>query len=119
VGASLPWGLSREAQQEAVEEIREAVDALPRGAPRAELEKARDGIVERYKRVHEREEKKQRLVEDALHEIYPYLLKLDRKWEFDKSAWGLGQDLTPAIREALAEELQGDVRRLVREVLRL
>ena len=126
--AGLPWGLSQEAQADALEEIQEALDALPPGTARAELEKARDRVVEQYRQEHEQQEKKERLIETGLQQIYPYLQKLEREGEFDKSTWTLEQEIKQPIRERLEDELSGNepeeqvrnrVRRLVREELGL
>ncbi|MBI3695329.1 MAG: hypothetical protein HY238_10905 [Acidobacteria bacterium] len=124
----LPWGLPEDEKQEALEAARKAIAKLPEGTARSELERVRDKAIQPFLDDHARREKKARLIEPGLREIYPYLLKLERGWEFDKSAWTLDDELKPTIREALEEELEGDesaeqvaglVRRLVREELRL
>lgn len=124
----LPSGMSQEEKAEALAEAREEIAKLPAGTPKCEIEKARDGVIAEYKEEHERKEAKERLVEAGLGEIYGYLQRLEQKWEFDQSTWSLSEELKPAIREALEEELEGDepreevvkrVRHLVRQELDL
>jgi len=124
----LPSGMSQDDQAEALAEAREEIAKLPVGTPKGEIEKARDGVITEYKEEHERKEAKERLIEAGLGEIYGYVQRLEQDWEFDKSTWSLSEELKPAIREALEEELEGDepreevvkrVRRLVRQELDL
>ena len=102
--------------------------ARPEGTAQSEPERWRDKAIQPFLDSHAQREKRERLIEDGLREIYPYLQKLEQEWEFDKSTWTLEQDLKPAIRKQLAEELSGSepeeqvkgrVRRLVREELEL
>jgi len=125
---SLPSGMSQEEKAEALAEAREEIAKLPAGTPKCEIEKARDGVIAEYKEEHERTEAKERLVEAGLGEMYGYVQGLGQKWEFDQSTSSLCEELKPAIREALEEELEGDepreevvkrVRHLVREELDL
>jgi len=83
-------------------------------------------VVEQYREEHEQQEKRERLIEAGLGEIYPHLQKLEREYEFDEGLFTLEQELKPAIREALEEELEGDesaeevaklVKRFVRDEL--
>jgi hypothetical protein len=124
----LPFGMSPEDKAEALAEAREEIAELPAGAPRGEIEKARDRVVAQYKEEQERKEARERLIEAGLGEIYGYVQRLEQKWKFDKSTWSLSEELKPPIREALEEELEGDesaeevaglVRRLVRRELNL
>jgi hypothetical protein len=114
---SLPSGMSREDQAEALAGARAEIAKLPAGAPKGEIEKARDRVVAEYKEEHERKEAKERLIEAGLGEIYGYVQRLEQDWVFDKSTWSLTEELKPAIREALEEELEGDEPR--EEVLKL
>ena len=125
---SLPAGMSQEDQAKALAEARAEIAELPVGTPRAEIEKARDRVIAEYKQEQDRKEAKERLIEAGLGEIYGHVQRLEQDWEFDKSAWSLAEELKPAIREALEEELEGDeskeevvkrVRRLVRQELDL
>ncbi|MGB9454975.1 MAG: hypothetical protein WCB12_02965 [Bryobacteraceae bacterium] len=124
----LPFGMSPEDKAEALAEAREEIAELPAGAPRGEIEKACDRVVAQYKEEQDRKEAMERLIEAGLGEIYGYVQRLEQKWKFDKSTWSLSEELKPAIREALEEELEGDestqavvtrVRRLVRQELDL
>ena len=124
----LPFGMSPEDKAEALAEAREEIAELPAGAPRGEIEKARDRVVAQYKEEQERKEARERLIEAGLGEIYGYVQRLEQKWKFDKSTWSLSEELKPPIREALEEELEGDepreevvkrVRCLVRQELDL
>jgi hypothetical protein len=123
---SLPLGLAEEVRQKALAEIGKAIDALPAGTPRADLEQARDKIIERYNREYERQEKVARLVDAGLREIRPCIVVLEQDWEFDKNTSALEAELREPVRTALEEELKGSespeevarrVRRLVRERL--
>ena len=125
---SLPFGISDDTKQEALDAIREAIEELPPGTPRAELEEARDEIVGECKRDHEREKNKQRLIADGLRGIWPYLQKLERDYKFDEGLFTLDRELQQDLRPVLEDELEGDespeqvaglVRRLVREELEL
>jgi hypothetical protein len=124
----LPSGMSQEEKAEALAEARQEIAKLPAGTPECEIEKARDGVIAEYNEEHERKEAKERLVEAGLGEIYGYVQRLEQEWRFDKSTWSLSEELKPAIREALEEELEGDepreevvkrVRCLVRQELDL
>jgi hypothetical protein len=120
--------MSQEEKAEALAEARQEIAKLPAGTPECEIEKARDGVIAEYNEEHERKEAKERLVEAGLGEIYGYVQRLEQEWRFDKSTWSLSEELKPAIREALEEELEGDepreevvkrVRCLVRQELDL
>jgi len=52
----LPFGMSPEDKAEALAEAREEIAELPAGAPRGEIEKARDRVVAQYKEEQERKE---------------------------------------------------------------
>lgn len=122
----LPWGVSDKLTQAARQELQQAVDAMPQGTPRAELDQSRDRIVERAKKTHERHKQKERLIDDGLNEIYRYIQRLEKDYEFDKGTYGLEQEIREPIRKALWEEVTGKetaehvagiVHRLVREEL--
>jgi hypothetical protein len=120
----LPWGLSGEVREKALAEIRKAIDALPAGTPGAELEQARDRIIERYRQAHERQEKVARLIDGGLRQIGPYIVVLEKKWRFiGKSAAALEAELGQPVRTALESQLSGgetpeEVGRRVRQLVR-
>ncbi len=125
---SLPWGISDKLKQAAREELQQAVDAMPHATPRAQLDQARDRIVERVKKAQERHQQKERLIDDGLSEIYRYIQRLEKNYEFDKGTYSLEQEIRDPIRKALWEEITGKetaehvagiVRRLVREELEI
>src|SRR5579871_2550671 len=125
---SLPWGISDKLKQAAREELQQAVDAMPQGTPRAQLDQARDRVVDRVNKAHERYQQKERLIDDGLGEIYRYIQRLEKDYEFDKGAYSLEQEIREPIRKALWEEVTGKetaehvagiVRRLVREELEI
>ena len=81
--------------------------------------------------THERRQKKESLIDHALAEIYPYIQRLEKGFEFDKGAYGLELEIREPIRKELWDELKGKetlpspeqmigiVRRLVREELEI
>ncbi|HLK64712.1 MAG TPA: hypothetical protein VKU19_14805 [Bryobacteraceae bacterium] len=125
---SLLWGISDELKRAARAELQQAMDAMPQGTPRAQLEQARDSIVARVKKAHELRQHKERLIDDGLREIYRYIQRLEKDYDFDKSAYSLDLEIRVPIRKALWEEVTGKetaehvagiVRRLVSEELEI
>ncbi len=94
--------------KQALAAIHEALDRLPPNTPRSDLEKVRDQVIEHFRGVHQKNERKARLIESGLLQIFPYLEKLKEDWEFDgKSTFQLAQELVRPIREFLEQELVG------------
>jgi hypothetical protein len=119
-------GFSEVLKQKAVAAVQEALNQFPAGTPRGELEKAKDGVIERYRHIHERHEQKGRLIDGGLRQIRPYLDKLTEDWEFEKSTFEISRELKEPIQMFLERELDGSetedrvsalVRRGVREEL--
>lgn len=107
-------------------EIDEALNELPESASQSELECAREQVIERCQRIHERCERKARLIDSGVRKIWAYVHPLTLEFGFDESASTIAKDLEEPIREILAEELRGEetddqvaalVRRSVREEL--
>ncbi len=123
-----PLGISEKLTSAAAVELREAVDALPQSTPKAQLLQERARIVVPYRKAHERHQQKERLIDDGLNEIYRYIQRSEKDYEFDKGAYSMEQEIREPIRKALWEEVTGKetadhvagiVRRLVREELEI
>lgn len=120
-------GWSGSLQRQAISEIRQRFDRTPLGTARAELERTREHVIERYRRDHEKQERRTRLIEFGVRQILPYLNKMVVDgWELDDTAYIVARDLERPIREVLAQELEGNeaedrvsslVRALVRDEL--
>ncbi len=107
-------------------EISEALNELPECASQSEFAGAREQVIERIQRIHERRERKARLVDSGVRKIWTYVYPLTLEFDFDESASTIAKDLEEPIREILSEEVRGDetddqvaaiVRRGVREEL--
>lgn len=107
-------------------DISEALNQLPATSSFSELERAREQVVARFQAIHERRERRSRLIDSGVRQIRPYVDKLTAEYEFDADAYTIARDLEEPIREVLDEELRGDetddqvaaiVRRSVREEL--
>jgi excisionase family DNA binding protein len=105
-------------------DISEALNQLPATSSHSELECTREQVILRFQAIHERRERKSRLIDSGVRQIRPYVDKLTMEYEFDADAYTIARDLEEPIREVLAEELRGDetddqvaviVRRGVRE----
>ena len=111
-------------RQKASAATSEALNRLPAGSSPGELERAKDDVVARFQRRHERQERKSYLINSGLRQIRPYLDRLiSQDWEFDADVQTVARDLEEPIREILAEELLGDetddqVAALVRDAVR-
>jgi hypothetical protein len=108
-------------------DISEALHKLPAGTSRSELERARVQVIERFHRIHERRERKSRLIDSGLRQIRLYIDQLMRDlgkdWDFEDSPYTLSQQLEEPIRAILTEDLSGgetddQVRALVRSGIR-
>ena len=109
-----------------MESVRIAIEKLPLGASRDEIEKTRDAALELFLRAREAKYRKVKLLDEALREILPYLEQLSREWEFDTTTQAVAEDLKEPIRKQLEKMLVGDepaaevkkrVHRLVRQEL--
>jgi excisionase family DNA binding protein len=107
-------------------DISEAINKLPATSSHSELERTREQVIVKFQAIHERRERKSRLIDSGVRQIRPYVDKLAVDYEFDADAYTIARDLEEPIRETLAEELRGDetdeqvatlVRRSVREEL--
>jgi hypothetical protein len=126
--ASFPWGFPEGDKENALQAVRQAFEQLPAGTPQRALEDQRDKAIEPFLVRHKKRELKKKLIESGLDEIFPYLLKLEQDWEFDKGTWALKDEVKNPIQQQLEKELTGDesaedvakrVRRLVRRELGL
>jgi hypothetical protein len=122
----LPYQLDQQERAAAVESVRIAIEKLPLGASRDEIEKTRDAALELFLRAREAKYRKVKLLDEALREILPYLEQLSREWEFDTTTQAVAEDLKEPIRKQLEKMLVGDepaaevkkrVHRLVRQEL--
>ena len=108
-------------------DISETLNQLPATSSHSELERTREQVIVRFQAIHERRERKSRLIDSGVRQIRPYVDKLTTDYEFDADAYTIARDLEEPIREVLDEgELRGDetadqvaaiVRRAVREEL--
>jgi excisionase family DNA binding protein len=110
-------------RRQADTDISEALNGLPEGTSRAELERAREQVIARFQRIHEKRERKSRLIDSAVRQIRPYVDRLTVDYEFDDDAFTIARDLEEPIRTMLGEELRGDetddqVAALVRQSVR-
>ena len=55
-------------QKQAVAAIREALNQLSAGTPRAELERTKERVIERFRRLYQRHERKSHLIESGLRQ---------------------------------------------------
>lgn len=124
--ASFPWGFPQGDKENALQAVRQAFEQLPAGTPQRVLEDQRDKAIQPFLIRYKKREQKRKLIENGLNEIVPYLLRLERDWEFDKGTWALERDLKKPIQQQLERELTGEesaedvakrVRRLVRREL--
>jgi sulfur transfer protein SufE len=106
--SGLSWGMPEKLQEAAAEELREAIEEVPPGTPRAKLEEVRDQIATRFNKIYERRQRKQSLVDEAMSQVWMYIRTLEKTWDFEgKSAFALEREIQEAVREALMEELTG------------
>jgi len=121
-------GLADSLKKEALTAIAGALNGLPAGTSKFELERAKEAVIDQYRQKQQRLEQKQRLIEGGVRQIQIYLNKLSAEWEFDKSTFALARELEKPIRAGLEQELRGDedseevdnrVRRLVRRELEI
>jgi hypothetical protein len=113
-------------RKQADADISEALNRLPAGSSKTELEHAKEQVIARFQRIHERRERKSRLIDSGARQIRPYVDKLAVDYEFGADVYTIARELEEPIREILAEELRGDetddqvagiVRRSIREEL--
>jgi len=114
LGWELPW-ISEEATEEAKTRIRRLVAKQPQGTDVRRLRAAAQRIVDVENRAAQ-----------GRREIYPYLLRLEDRYEFEASAAQIEREIEPAVLEGLRAELEGNesqdelcklVHRLVRRAL--
>jgi hypothetical protein len=107
-------------------DISEALNHLPATSSHSELERTREQVIVRFQAIHERRERRSRLIDSGVRQIRPYVYKLTVDFDFDEPPDIIARELEGPIREILAEELRGDetddqvatmVRRAVREDL--
>ncbi len=105
---SFPHDLSGEDKKQVLAAAQTAVNALPCGTPEHLLKNARDEAVAPILKAHEQRRKKRALIETAMQELLPCLLRLGEKWEFDESIQALKAKLDQRIREHLENKLSGN-----------
>ena len=118
---NLPYDMGNAERQQALEAVRQALDALPEGTPERDLEAARDSTIQPFLVVHARRKRTEPLIETGLREVLPYIRQLETEWEFDKSVEAIEAELTPVIRKRLEAELAGSesTEQVVKKVCRL
>src|SRR5262249_13983523 len=119
----LPWNMSPDNRQAAIRAAREAIEQLPRGIDRREVEEVCEQIARTLTEAHEKQEHKEHLIHRAQQKIFPFLLELSDDLDFDAPLSSVERDLQGPIREALDDELDGtesdvEVARLVRRLVR-
>jgi hypothetical protein len=132
----LPREISDDDEKNAGAEIKDALNELPADASRRDMEKARDEVIEEYRRSYtekaRRAEKKAEqarnavdLIRYGLSQIRPYAERLVQKFDYDsgETASSIESRVRSEVRKALEEELDGsetevEVGRIVRQVMR-
>jgi excisionase family DNA binding protein len=120
-----PYGMPQE--ENALAAAREAIEGLPEYTSVRDLEAARDRAIKPYFEKHAERKRKEDQITSGLHEVFPYLLKLEAENRLgSKRAYTLKCELEPKIRKQLEAEMKGQeppehvtklVRRIVREAL--
>jgi hypothetical protein len=132
----LPFRISDDDRESAIEEINEALDGLPADASQRDMEKARDAVIEGYEaadkekarraeRKAEQGRKKADLVQYGIGQIRPTAERLLRQFDYDvgQTAWSIEARVKSEVHKALEEELNGteteqEVTRIVRSIMR-
>jgi uncharacterized protein YabN with tetrapyrrole methylase and pyrophosphatase domain len=100
-------GWPEQLRQQALAATREALNAQQAGTQLFDLQKVADQVMEHFRVIYEREERKTRLVTSGLSQIRRYLDKLMTNWEFDRSTDTVARELQEPIRDFLKRELDG------------
>jgi hypothetical protein len=118
--------LTREVQQKAMSEIKEAFNRLPVGTARATLDAAIETVLDRHYGIHQQQEREkkeaarrdaeqQQKRRDAEYRASLYLSHIDKylqeEFEFDGGYYEMRKEATrlrEPIREALVEDLMDD-----------
>jgi hypothetical protein len=121
---SIPQDFPPALKEDALQAVRKTLDQLPRGSSRQPLEEARDQVVKQFTSRFQKQKQQDLLIEEGLRAIPPYLLALERNWEFDENRQTLEATLREPVRRKLAAALTGDesaddVARKVRRIVRL
>ena len=123
----LPYGLSSSDSKGALDEMRMAVTKLPIGTPQREMEAARDRVVDRIKKEHERQERIATLIAGGLREVHPYVQRLVDsgrvELERGETVYSVAESFKEAVRQGLKEDLNGtesaeDVKRFAQKTVR-
>jgi excisionase family DNA binding protein len=123
---SFPYDFSEESKKQGLVAAQAAINTLPYGAQEPALRRARDEAVAPILKAHEQWKKKGALIDLAMQELCPYLLKLSNEWDFKESLQTLQSKLNQPIRKQLENMLSGNelteqaksyVRSLVRQEL--
>ena len=111
ISGSLPWNMYGSDRQEALAEIEAAVKKLPVGTSEQDMAGTRDRVLNRIKKEHETTKRLKALIERGLSEIAPYIRTLvqkgDLELELGETSYSVAEELKPAVREALEDELDG------------
>jgi hypothetical protein len=100
-------GLADSLKKEALAAISDALNRLPAGTSKFELERAKEAVIDQYQRKHKKLEQKQRLIEGGVGQIRPYLDRLSKDWKFDKSLFEIARELEGPVRATLQREIDG------------
>jgi len=114
-------------KENATAAVVKALAELPPGTAQARLREVSDRTLQVFRDAHAWQERKLERTEGALREIYPYIGRLEARYDFgSKTARTLEMEIRSSIRDELQRELTGRespdqatriVRRLVREAL--
>jgi hypothetical protein len=113
-----PFGFTEQERQSATAEAKKAIDQLPRGSSRQQLEQARDIVVKRFADAHNRQEdqtRRQRAAEARadsfadVSSVYHVVVEMERRGDIDAAEfnenWALSQRLAKRIRPVVVGKL--------------
>jgi len=106
---AIPWDATAVRTPAVVAAVSQALDALPVGASRDELARARDQALEPHIAAHRQRQRKEQVIAGALREIYPCLVRLEESWDFEgETPQSLAQAFQKPVRAALEKRLTGN-----------
>ena len=116
---SFPFSFTALERESATAAVKKAIDQLPQGTSRQQLEQARDQVIKRFVEAHERQqdqERNRRAAEaradsfaDVLS-VYHIVAEMERKGEIDagdfNENWNLAERLVKRIRPSVVNALR-------------
>jgi len=97
----MPYGLDSTVESSALAAAKAAMNKLPMGTSKEDLEKVRDAAIAPTL-------KNATLIDSAMPEFRPYIQLLSEKYEIDEPIVTIDRSLRPIVRSALMRKLRGN-----------